>query len=71
MLARESILVQVRIQPLSHLAVISLFFFGLGVWIPGTHILPRVPGFLGGRLPGTRWLPGALLLGARGLLESF
>jgi hypothetical protein len=67
MLARESMLVQVRIQLLSRLAVISPF---LGVWIPGTYILPRVAGFLEGRLPGTCWLPGAILLGARGLLES-
>jgi len=29
MLARESILVQIRIQPLSHLTVISPFFFFL------------------------------------------
>jgi hypothetical protein len=69
MVARESILVQVRIQLLSHLAVISLFF-GLGIWIPGTYMLPRVAGFLEGRLPGTCWLPGVKLLGARGLLES-
>jgi hypothetical protein len=69
MLARESMLVQVRIQLLSHLAVISLFFWGLGVWIPGTYMLPRVAGFLEGRLPGTCWLPGALLLGAPRLLE--
>ena len=53
MLARESMLVQVRIQLLSYLAVISLFFFGLGVWIPGTYMFPRVAGFLEGRLPGT------------------
>jgi hypothetical protein len=46
------------------------FFFGLGVWIPGTYMLPRVAGFLEGRLPGTCWLLGALLLGAHGLLES-
>jgi hypothetical protein len=70
MLARESMLVQVRIQLLSHLAVISLFFLGLGVWIPGTYMLLRVAGFLEGRLPGTCWLPGALLPGARRLLES-
>jgi hypothetical protein len=59
MLARESMLVQVRIQLLSHL-----------MWIPGTYMLPRVAGFLEGRLPGACWLPGALLLGACGLLES-
>ena len=70
MLALESMPVQVRIQVLSHLAIISLFFCGSGMWIPGTYMLPRVAGFLEGRLPGTCWLPGALLPGARGLLES-
>ncbi len=52
-LVQELMLVQVRIQLLSHLAMISLFFFGLGIWIPGTYMLLRVAGFLEGRLPGT------------------
>jgi len=42
---------------------------GLGMWIPGIYILPRVVDFLEGRLPGIYWLPGTLLLEARKLLE--
>jgi hypothetical protein len=56
-----------RIQAKVKLSCYNQYF--LYIWIPGTYMLPRVAGFLGGRLPGTYWLPGALLLGAFGLLE--
>jgi hypothetical protein len=41
----------------------------MGIWIPGTYILPKVVGFLEERLLGTCWLLGALFLGAYRLLE--
>jgi hypothetical protein len=58
MLARESMLVQVRIQLLSNLAVISLFLGGLGCVDSRNPYAPK-----SSRLPGTCRLPGALLLG--------
>jgi hypothetical protein len=53
MLAQELMLVQVCIQLLNYLAIISLFFYSLSVWILRTYILLRVAGFLEGRLLGT------------------
>jgi hypothetical protein len=53
MLAQELMLVQVCIQLLNYLAIISLFFYSLSVWILRTYMLLRVAGFLEGRLLGT------------------
>jgi len=39
--------------------------------ILGTHMLPGIAGLLGGRLPGSWWIPGAKILEACKLMESF
>jgi len=65
MLARESMLVQVRIQLLSHLAVIGLFFW-LGCVDSRNPYAPKSSRFLGRKAsrsftPGSPWALGIVM----------